>query len=551
MPKKLLVTAAVLILCTSAILSALSPLVAASDFYYDDNLTIFNYISINADGTVSGTDRIAANGNNYKLTGDISNKTIVIQRSGTTLDGNGHTFSGKSWQSGIYLADGLQGITIERLTIEGFDYGINCPYRQPNSTNSTNLNIQNNVFLNNTNAISLNSFITKVSIIDNSFIGGGAAISGSNNAVIRGNQFLGNTNCFEDTRGYGLVNDVDTSNTVNGKPLYYWVNQHDKTVPSDAGWVCLKNCSKITVQGLTLNQSSDGITLLGTKDSTIKNNLLVNNYYGIAVYDCNKTLISNNQVIGSKDNGIFLAGSTANTVAKNEVTNCSVGIFVLVSDGYINQNQINENSKAGLRLGVGYLHDNITYSAFVSQNTISRNNIGVWVDEGTSYTLVLNNITDNVEWGIKLEGTQRNNTIIQNNFVSSAGNMPVYISGYWKQTSAGGVINGIRHQPAYVFVAAAANVWDKSTDGNYWSDYKARYPNASEVANTGVGNTPYYINENNIDNHPHTQPFDITKTGSPVELNPSTVYIILAIVIVIVAIASISLVYFKRRRGKP
>jgi hypothetical protein len=37
----------------------------------------------------------------------------------------------------------------------------------------------------------------------------------------------------------------------------------------------------------------------------------------------------------------------------------------------------------------------------------------------------------------------------------------------------------------------------------------------------------------------------------PVELTPSIVYIILAIVIAIVAVSSISLVYFRRRKGKP
>jgi hypothetical protein len=37
----------------------------------------------------------------------------------------------------------------------------------------------------------------------------------------------------------------------------------------------------------------------------------------------------------------------------------------------------------------------------------------------------------------------------------------------------------------------------------------------------------------------------------PVELNPPTVYIILAIVIAIVAVASVALVYFKRRKSKP
>jgi hypothetical protein len=48
-----------------------------------------------------------------------------------------------------------------------------------------------------------------------------------------------------------------------------------------------------------------------------------------------------------------------------------------------------------------------------------------------------------------------------------------------------------------------------------------------------------------------TQSMPTINTDLPVELNPSTVYIILATVIVIVALVSISLVYFRRRKGKP
>jgi hypothetical protein len=38
--------------------------------------------------------------------------------------------------------------------------------------------------------------------------------------------------------------------------------------------------------------------------------------------------------------------------------------------------------------------------------------------------------------------------------------------------------------------------------GNYWSDYVARYPNASEIDASGMGNTPYVIDTNNTDNYP-------------------------------------------------
>jgi hypothetical protein len=58
------------------------------------------------------------------------------------------------------------------------------------------------------------------------------------------------------------------------------------------------------------------------------------------------------------------------------------------------------------------------------------------------------------------------------------------------------------------------NVWDNGKEGNYWSEYTTRYPNASEVGNTGVGDTPFYINENNVDRYPLTSPFDASQSSS-------------------------------------
>ncbi|MBN1784300.1 MAG: right-handed parallel beta-helix repeat-containing protein, partial [Candidatus Bathyarchaeota archaeon] len=54
-------------------------------------------------------------------------------------------------------------------------------------------------------------------------------------------------------------NDIDTSNLVDGKPIIYWINQEDKTVPSEAGYVALINCKKITVRNLTLTNNGHGI----------------------------------------------------------------------------------------------------------------------------------------------------------------------------------------------------------------------------------------------------------------------------------------------------
>jgi hypothetical protein len=46
------------------------------------------------------------------------------------------------------------------------------------------------------------------------------------------------------------------------------------------------------------------------------------------------------------------------------------------------------------------------------------------------------------------------------------------------------------------------NIWDNGSLGNYWSDYREKYPNAVGVSNETIGNTPYVIDGNNVDHYP-------------------------------------------------
>jgi hypothetical protein len=56
-------------------------------------------------------------------------------------------------------------------------------------------------------------------------------------------------------------------------------------------------------------------------------------------------------------------------------------------------------------------------------------------------------------------------------------------------------------------VVRSANFWDNGSVGNYWSDYLTRYPNASEVGNTGIGDTPYVLGADNVDHYPLMYPW--------------------------------------------
>jgi hypothetical protein len=99
-------------------------------------------------------------------------------------------------------------------------------------------------------------------------------------------------------------------------------------------------------------------------------------------------------------------------------------------------------------------------------------------------------------------------------------------------------------------------------DGNYWSDYSIRYPNASEVDSSGVWDMPYAFVDSDSesrkfqDNHPLMSPLSIPNFESVLPTvqsiqEPLVFPPILFAVITIVVITTISLglfVYFKKRK---
>jgi len=109
------------------------------------------------------------------------------------------------------------------------------------------------------------------------------------------------------------------------------------------------------------------------------------------------------------------------------------------------------------------------------------------------------------------------------------------------------------------FLISKHNFWDNGSVGNYWSDYAARYPNASEIGNTGVGDTPYVIDADNVDYYPLMCPYDIENdaiafptpepTSTP-EPEPFPTALVIAVSGVAVAIIGVGLLVYFRKRGR-
>ena len=109
---------------------------------------------------------------------------------------------------------------------------------------------------------------------------------------------------------------IDTSNTVDGKSIYYWVDQKDRQIPSDAGFVWIVNGTNITVIDLSLTNNSHGVLFANTRNSRIENVTASNNDLGISLRSSsNNTLVSNN--CSDNDAGIRLYDSSGNLVYNN------------------------------------------------------------------------------------------------------------------------------------------------------------------------------------------------------------------------------------------
>jgi parallel beta-helix repeat protein len=311
-------------------------------------------IYIRADGSVEGTDKIQRVGNVYSFTDNIYD-SIIVERENAVIYGAGYMLQGNNSEYGIKLESG--GVTIKNMKISNFEYGIYVYLTSHNNIivdNDINGNSRG-IYVRGTD----NNTITGNKVTNN---GDGIYLSGTDN-VLKNNQMKDNSYNF------GIIpqphyNDIDASNTVNGKPIYYWANQHDRTVPLDAGCVILINCTNINAQNLTLTNNKEGIILVNTRNSEIKNctlsnnksgtririssnvnitqNIFTENGEGVTVWESTDILVNENQIANNTERGVeFFDSKESNIISDNHITGCSVGIEFTASS---NNNTITGNT---------------------------------------------------------------------------------------------------------------------------------------------------------------------------------------------------------------
>jgi parallel beta-helix repeat protein len=329
----------------------------------------------------------------------------------------------------------------------------------------------------------------------------GIKVDSSVGTILRNNNMTGNTYNFdvEATSLSEYTQNIDTSNTVNGKPIYYWVNQHNKQVPSNAGYVGLVSSTNIVVKDLNLSENEQGVILAGSSSCTVTNVNTSNNEIGLILYDSGDNSIFGNTIINSTGYGVYLEESSGNAIYFNNFNKISYsslgsslysGIFVYSMS---NNNSINYNVVANSSVGIELNFECSNNS--INGNIFANDSIGIELSYAGGNIITSNTVKTN-DCGVFSEWC--NNTLYHNNFINNLSQANVSVS---------------------------VNIWDNGypSGGNYWSDYQARYPNAAEIDGSGIWNMGYVIDANNIDHYPLMYPLQhdvavLSVTPSPTEV---------------------------------
>ena len=399
---------------------------------------------------------------NNNVTGIGRGVGLVYDSNGNNIIGNTITISGISsgylYSYVLYLDDSHNN-TILNNTISGGGTGILVGSPWSYGPSSQNIIADNNV-ANNEIGIWVAYLCGSNNITYN--YGGSMilSITSTGGNTLKSNNLTGLSIEWGSLSDY-LLQEIDVSNRVNGKPIYYLINQTNLVIdPStfpQIGYLALVNSENITVKHLTLTDGGQGILFAYTSNSSIESVRIANSLDGIQLV------------------------SSGNTISDNEVTNSSVSISTWGSYNIFSRNNITNNGNGISVLG--------------SYNILLENNItgssGSGISASGSHTIISRNSITKNAYGISMGSSgSQNNTVYENNIANNSVGIYVY------DNSFGEIYHNNFKDNTQQLVGGDVLDDGYPSGGNYWSDYaggdlySGSYQN--ETGNDGIGDTPWY-----------------------------------------------------------
>ncbi|UCE36032.1 MAG: right-handed parallel beta-helix repeat-containing protein [Thermoplasmata archaeon] len=278
---------------------------------------------------------------------------------------------------------------------------------------------------------------------------------------------------------------INTTNTINDKPIYYWKNKVGGTVPKGAGEIILANCTNIVVDNQNVSDGSVGIELGFSSNNTITEVNSSNNEYGMYIFRSNLNLIDNSTFSSNNEVGIYLEYSHYNNFTENNISdNGGSGILIYVSRGNTIANiTASSNYLAGIYL-LEFSNGNI-----LTNNIVSDNGYGIYLTSENNY-IAYNMAFSNYRSGIGL--TSNNNVISYNTAFDNYDGISLSSSKYNtinNNTAFSNTMYGI-----HLYYSAYNTLINNTAHSN---DFNGLYLFDSFL-NLIINNTAYQNNDNGI-----------------------------------------------------
>ncbi len=403
-------------------------------FVYNDSSPYYENIGIDKSINLVGEDK-----NTTVIDGDGVGDGLLVSANSVNISG----FTIQNSNEKCIFLEASNNSTISDNILIDSDWGIQLVNSNNNkiidchvSNNMWGINIGSNI-----SSSGNNNTISNCHISTNFALG--VHLFGSSNTNIHGNTFIADAIGIAGSSLEHFTHNIDTTNTVNGKPLYYFVNEKEVIIDNwEIGQLILVNCTGFSISNVEISGTEIGLEAAFCSNNSITDCIFRNNWYGIYFMNSSYNVIENcslNNNSGPMDrdgpwwaNGISIIGSH-NIIKNNNASNNEVGIIIL------------------------------TFSALPSFVSVGN------VIEG-------NDIYSNSYCGIYLFDSS-DNFVYHNNFINNAKN--AYDNG--------------------------TNTWDNGypSGGNYWDDYDG----VDEYPKDGIGDTPYNIpGGSNQDRYPWMYP---------------------------------------------
>lgn len=282
--------------------------------------------------------------------------------------------------------------------------------------------------------------------------------------------------------------DIDTSNTIDGKKLYYLTNLSDTTltptVLPDAGFIACLNCQNITLAGFSMHGNSHGLLLYKVTHSKVKDIVAYQNLNaGLGLFECQDIQIENSIFTNTGDiifrkgvnnpnldeaHGIYINGSSLIQVNNCRMeTNWHSGVMLVSSEHCVIAHSEMVDNGVGIKEGI---------ATFSSGIRLYRS------DLNTFHTNKIFSLTPNEQkYGVYIE--LGNDNLVYNNYLQNEINAyDKYDKNIWniEKTEGENIVGG-----PYIGGNYWVNYSGNDADGDYIIDVISPYNCDGQIKNGG------------------------------------------------------------------